>query len=48
MRSVGDNILNGGSYGLEASVITAVVLVVTLIVMSAIFKRKGGTTDGIQ
>lgn len=48
MRSVGDNILNGGSYGLEASVITAVVLVVTLIVMSAIFNRKGGTTDGIQ
>ena len=48
MRSVGSNVLNGGIYGIEASVITAFVLTVALVIMYVIMKRKGGVKDGIQ
>ena len=40
MRSVGSNILNGGIYGIEASVVTAVVLAITVVIMIFIMKRK--------
>lgn len=48
MRSVGNNILNGGIYGIEASVVTAIVLAVTVIILFVIINRKGRMTDGIQ
>ena len=48
MRSVGNNILNGGIYGIEASVVTAIVLEVTVIILFVIINRKGRMTDGIQ
>ena len=48
MRSVGSNILNGGTYGIEASIVTAAVLAVTVVIMFAIYDRKGRMTDGIQ
>ena len=47
MRSVGSNILNGGVYGIEASAITAVVLVVALVLIIVIFNLKGRNEDGI-
>ncbi len=39
MRSVGTNVLNGGTYGIEASVVTAVVLTLALVVC-LFFSRK--------
>lgn len=48
MRSVGSSILNGGIYGIEASVVTAIVLAVTVVIMFIILNRKGGMTDEIQ
>ena len=48
MRSVGSNIINGGLYGIEASVITAVVLTAALIILLVVWNRKGGMKDGIQ
>lgn len=48
MRLVGNNILNGGIYGIEASVVTAIVLAVTVIILFVIINRKGRMTDGIQ
>jgi len=48
MRSVGNNILNGGIYGIEASVVTAIVLAVTVIILFVIINGKGRMTDGIQ
>ena len=48
MRLVGNNILNGGIYGIEASVVTALVLAVTVIILFVIINRKGRMTDGIQ
>lgn len=42
MQSVGKNILNGGEYGIEASVITTVILALAAGVFLAIFKRKEG------
>ena len=48
MRSVGSNVLNGGTYGIEASIVTAAVLAATVIIMLVIINRKGGMTDGIQ
>ena len=48
MRSVGNNILNGGVYGIEASVVTAIVLAVTVIILFVVINRKGRMTDGIQ
>ena len=48
MRSVGNNILNGGIYGIEASVVTTIVLAVTVIILFVIINRKGRMTDGIQ
>ncbi len=48
MRSVGSNILNGGLYGIEASVITAVVLAVAFVLIFIILNRKGVDKDGIQ
>lgn len=47
MRSVGSNILNGGMYGIEASIITAAVLAAFLIVCCTI-SRKGKNTDERQ
>ncbi len=48
MKSVGSNIINGGIYGIEASAVTAAVLVVALIIMIGMYNRKGRTADGIQ
>lgn len=42
MQSVGKNIWNGGEYGIEASVITTVILALAVGVFLAIFKRKEG------
>ena len=47
MRSVGSNILNGGIYGIEASIITAAVLAAFLIVCYAI-SHKGKHTEERQ
>ena len=48
MRSVDSNVLNGGAYGIEASIITAIVLATTVVIMLVVLNRKGGMTDGIQ
>ena len=48
MESVGSNIVNGGIYGIEASAVTAVVLVVALVIVIGMYNRKGRTIDGIQ
>ncbi len=48
MKSVGSNILNGGTYGIEASIVTAIVLAVTVVILIAILHKKGRMTDGIQ
>ena len=48
MRSVGSNILNGGIYGIEASVVTAAVLTAALIIMIVMYDRKGRAVYGIQ
>ena len=47
MRTVGSNIINGGDYGIEASVITAAVLAVALILTFAVKQKKGGTQYGV-
>lgn len=47
MRTVGSNIINGGDYGIEASVVTAVVLAAALGVMAAVKQKKGGTEYGV-
>lgn len=47
MRTVGSNIINGGDYGIEASVITAAVLTVALILTFAVKQKKGGTQYGV-
>ncbi len=48
MRSVGNNILNGGIYGIEASIVTSIVLTVTIVIMIVTGYRKGRITYGIQ
>ena len=48
MRSVGNNILNGGIYGIEASIVTSIVLTVTIVIMIVTGYRKGRMTYGIQ
>lgn len=48
MRSVGSNVLNGGTYGIEASIVTAIVLVATVGILIIILKRKGRTAEGVQ
>ena len=40
MRSAGENILNGGKYGIEASAITAIALAVFLIICYTISRKK--------
>ena len=47
MRTVGSNIINGGDYGIEASVVTAVVLAAALVLMAAVKQKKGGTQYGV-
>ncbi len=47
MRTVGSNIINGGDYGIEASVVTAVVLAAALVLMAAVKQKKGGTEYGV-
>ena len=51
LRSVGSNVLNGGEYGIEASVITSVVcagaLVICCFISRAKENGKGGANDGI-
>ena len=39
MQSVGSNILNGGDYGIEASVITTAVLAAGLVVLWAVSRK---------
>lgn len=46
MRSTGENILNGGQYGIEASVITAVVLAVALAAGVLITRSGKGVASG--
>lgn len=46
MHSVGSNILNGGMYGIEASVITAVVLSVALVIGYGIARRDNNMKEG--
>ena len=52
MSTVGDNVLNGGSYGIEAGIVTTVVLAVTvLILVSAIIistRKKQGTSRSLK
>ena len=48
MRSVGNNILNGGIYGIEASIVTSIVLTVTIVIMIVTGYRKGRMAYGIQ
>ena len=48
MRSVGNSILNGGIYGVEASVVTAIILALALGVAFVMLSKKGGTEYGIQ
>ena len=40
VRSVGENVLNGGEYGIEASIITAAVLAVSAVLIFILSKRK--------
>ncbi len=40
MKSNGNNILNGGIYGIEASVITAIVLATTLVIMNYSMRKR--------
>ena len=40
MKSVGENVLNGGSYGIEASVVTTVVLAFVALICSLNMKTK--------
>lgn len=47
MRSVGSNILNGGKYGIEASVITAVVLAMAFAFIIVITKKKGNSENEV-
>lgn len=47
LRSDGEGILNGGMYGIEASVITAAVLAAVLIIMAVMSGKKGRTDNGI-
>lgn len=51
MRSVGRNILNGAEYGIEASILTTVVLALTLGILLICFRRrvlmyKRGSSEG--
>ena len=48
MRSVDSNVLNGGAYGIEASISTAIILAATVVIMLVVLNRKGGMKDGIQ
>ena len=40
MRSVGENILNGGEYGIEASIVTAAVLAAVAVILCVLCKKK--------
>ena len=40
MRSVGSNILNGGEYGIEASIITVAVLAIALAVLCMAYRKE--------
>ncbi len=40
MRSVGENILNGGEYGIEASIVTAAVLAAAAVILYVLCKKK--------
>lgn len=46
-RTNGRNLLNGGTYGLESSVITTAVSVIAVIILTGLC-RKGGTDNGVQ
>ena len=46
MHSVGSNVLNGGMYGIEASVITAVVLSVAFVIGYGIARRDNNMKEG--
>ncbi|MBR1598513.1 MAG: hypothetical protein IJ661_06385 [Lachnospiraceae bacterium] len=49
MRVVNEgSLLNGGAYGIEASIITTAVLGVALVFISAIMMKKGRENDGVQ
>lgn len=40
MQSVSENVLNGGTYGIEASVITTVVLAVGAVLIWALSRKQ--------
>lgn len=48
MRAEGENLLNGGMYGIEASVVTAVVLAIAAGVIYTIIKKGRGAVNGVQ
>jgi len=48
MRSAGENILNGGKYGIEASAITAIVLAVFLIICYTISRKAEATEQVVK
>ncbi|MBQ9898687.1 MAG: CPBP family intramembrane metalloprotease [Ruminococcus sp.] len=50
MKSVGENLLNGGKYGIEASIITDIVIAVLAAVTGymAIKKNERGIENGVQ
>ena len=43
VRSVGKNVLNGGEYGIEASIITAAVLAIAVLIMLLLRKKTDET-----
>lgn len=43
IQSAGENILNGGIYGIEASILTAGILLATVVLLEIRMKKAGGT-----
>ena len=40
MRSVGNNLLNGGNYGIEASIIADIVIAAAAVLLCQIYKKN--------
>ncbi len=40
MRSVGNNLLNGGNYGIEASIIADIVIAAAAVLLWQIYKKN--------
>ena len=48
MQSVGKNIWNGGKYGIEGSVITAIVLAFAIVLIWCIMYKNKRKSKGMQ